>query len=63
MTKETAQGAGNQGMEALLQQRRIRLWELVCQQYSLPKGKRLQLDAIIRRGEVPEKRLRNGVET
>ncbi len=38
-------------MEGLLLDRRIRLWELVCQQYTLPKSITGKLDKLIRAGE------------
>jgi hypothetical protein len=38
-------------MQAILEQRRIALWELICQQYKIPKHRFEKLDAIIRKGE------------
>jgi hypothetical protein len=38
-------------MEGILQDRRIRLWELICQQYSIPNHQVSLLDKAIRTGE------------
>jgi hypothetical protein len=38
-------------MEGVLHDRRIRLWELICQQYSIPKHQVSLLDKAIRAGE------------
>jgi hypothetical protein len=38
-------------MEALLQERRIHIWEYLCQHYTIPKGQFKALDAAIRTGE------------
>lgn len=44
-------------MESLLLQRKIRLWEFLCQQYTIPKSTRQMLDTLIRKGEeIPYKR-------
>ncbi len=40
-------------MESLLLERRIRLWEMVCHHYSIPKGRVAALDKAIRAGEEP----------
>ncbi len=42
-------------MESLLLERRIRLWEMVCHHYSIPKGRVAALDKAIRAGEEPQK--------
>lgn len=44
-------------MDVLLIDRRIALWEQVCQQFPIPKARMQQLDKIIRAGEVPESKL------
>jgi hypothetical protein len=38
-------------MESVLQDRRIRIWELLCQHYSIPKQQVSLLDKAIRAGE------------
>lgn len=38
-------------METILQDRKIRLWELVCQHYSIPRARMEKLDKLIRAGE------------
>ncbi len=38
-------------MDALLHERRIRLWELLCSHYTVPKSRQVTLDKIIRSGE------------
>lgn len=43
-------------MDALLQQRRIQIWELLCQHYTIPKARQNILDNLIRQGEdIPPK--------
>jgi hypothetical protein len=43
-------------MESLLHQRRIAIWELICQNYKIPKARLDALDALIRLGEeIPPK--------
>lgn len=44
-------------MNSLLIDRRIALWEQICQQFPIPKARMQQLDKIIRAGEVPQAKL------
>ena len=44
-------------MDSLLEQRRVVLWEQICQHYKIPKQRFEKLDAIIRKGEdIPVKK-------